>query len=145
MATLHLPAAAIQEHGLSQKQVRAAERREQQRRARERLWPLLNEVFPEAFRVPAVPLAIGIHHQILEVAGDSIDPAELSAFLRYWVSRWSYLQAVKRGEPRRNLDGSLAGLPTIEQRNDAARRLWGERAQPIVEHIIAEPSEPGHT
>lgn len=164
MATLLAPAAArtaAKQRGLSvpaepepvpaandvaprSKQTRTAERREQQQRARERLWPLLHDVFPEAFRVPAVPLAIGIHRQILDVVGEDIDPDELSAFLKYWVRRWSYLHAVWRGEARRNLDGSLAGVPTIEQLNGAAKMLWGERARPIGEHIIAEPSAPGH-
>jgi sRNA-binding protein len=148
MATLTAPAAAraaAKERGLvpppkpeplvptepkgSEKQIRIAQYREQQRIARDHLWPLLSKVFPDVFRLPAVPLAIGIHKQILEVAGDSIDPRELSTFLRYWVRRWAYLQAVWRGEPRRNLDGSVAGSPTIEQRNDAARKLWGDRAR----------------
>ena len=118
----------------SGKQIRIAQRREQERIAREHLWPLLSEVFPEVFSLPAVPLAIGIHNQILAVAGDSIDPDELGAFMRYWTTCWSYRTAVWRGVPRRNLDGSPAGVPTIEQRNDAARQLWGERAQ-----LIAEP------
>jgi sRNA-binding protein len=151
MATLTAPAAAraaAEERGLvpppkpetlvptepkgSEKQIRIAQRRKQERIAREHLWPRLSEVFPEVFSLPAVPLAIGIHNQILDVAGDSIDPRELSTFLRYWVSRWAYLRAMWRGEPRRNLDGSVAGSPTIEQRNDAARRLWGDRAQQIA-------------
>lgn len=106
-----------------ERQVLAAQRREQQRIAREHLWPLLSEVFPDAFRLPAVPLAIGIHRQILDVAGDTIDADELGAFMRYWTTRWSYLMAVARGEPRRNLDGSIADAPTSEQREDAARRL----------------------
>jgi sRNA-binding protein len=151
MATLTAPAAAraaAKERGLvpppkpetlvptetkdSEKQIRIAQHREQERIAREHLWPLLSKVFPDVFRLPAVPLAIGIHKQILDVAGDSIDPRELSIFLRYWVRRWAYLQAVWRGEPRRNLDGSVADPPTIEQRNDAARKLWGDRAQQIA-------------
>jgi sRNA-binding protein len=151
MATLTAPAAAratAKERGLvlppkpetlvptepkgSEKQIRIAQRREQQRIARDHLWPLLSKVFPEVFSLPAVPLAIGIHKQILDIAGDSIDATELGAFMRYWVRRWSYLMAVWRGEPRRNLDGSVAGSPTIDQRNDAARKLWGDRARQIT-------------
>jgi sRNA-binding protein len=151
MATLTAPAAAhaaAKERGLvpppkpetlvpaetrgSEKQIRIAQRREQQRIARDHLWPLLSKVFPEVFSLPAVPLAIGIHNQILDIAGDSIDATELGAFMRYWVRRWSYLMAVWRGEPRRNLDGSVAGSPTIDQRNDAARKLWGDRARQIT-------------
>ena len=44
-----------------------------------------------------------------------------------------YRLAVWRGEPRRNLDGSEAGAPTVEQRNDAGRSFWGARYQAIVE------------
>jgi sRNA-binding protein len=145
MPTLTAPAAAravAEERGLvppdvpagpNKKQRKAAAYREQQQIAREHLWPLLSSVFPEAFRLPAVPLAIGIHHQILDVAGDDINPRELSTFMRYWCGRWSYLMAVSRGEQRRNLDGSIAGVPTIEQRNDAARKLGlanRDRVQP---------------
>jgi sRNA-binding protein len=151
MATLTAPTAAraaAKERGLvpppkpetlvpaetkgSEKQIRIAQCREQQRIARDHLWPLLSKVFPEVFSLPAVPLAIGIHKQILDIAGDSIDATELGAFMRYWVRRWSYLMAVWRGEPRRNLDGSVAGSPTIDQRNDAARKLWGDRARQIT-------------
>jgi sRNA-binding protein len=124
---LDLPSARTQKH-----QAWAAQRREHQQIAREHLWPLLSEVFPEVFRLPPPPLAIGIHKQILEVAGDSIDATELGAFLRYWTRRWSYLIAVERGEPRRNLDGTIASEPTIDQRNDAARKLWGDRAQQVA-------------
>ena len=85
MATLTAPAAAratAKERGLvlppkpetlvptepkgSEKQIRIAQRREQQRIARDHLWPLLSKVFPEVFSLPAVPLAIGIHNQILD-------------------------------------------------------------------------------
>src|ERR1700761_6449280 len=151
MATLTAPAAAraaAKERGLvpppkpetlvpaetrgSEKQIRIAQCREQQRIARDHLWPLLSKVFPEVFSLPAVPLAIGIHKQILDIAGDSIDATDVGAFMRYWVRRWSYLMAVWRGEPRRNLDGSVAGSPTIDQRNDAGRKLWGDRARQIT-------------
>jgi sRNA-binding protein len=143
LATLTAPTAAravAQQRGLvlptvpvspNKKQCKAAEHREQQRIAREWLWPLLSSVFPEVFRLPAVPLAIGIHKQILEVAGEDIDLRELSIFMR--CTRWSYLQAIRRGEPRRNLDGSIADTPTREQRDDAARKLGQahrDRVQP---------------
>ena len=149
MPTLTAPAAAraaVQQSGLviaaepaqapaapTAKPRKAAALREQQRLAHDRLWPILVEVFPDAFSLPTRPLAIGIHRQILDIAGDSIDPAELGAFMRYWTMRQPYRLAVWRGEPRRNLDGSEAGAPTIEQRNAAGRELWGARHQAIVE------------
>jgi len=53
--------------------------------------------------------------------------------MKYWTSRHSYRDAVWRGEARRNLDGTIAGAPTIDQRNQAGRQLWGSRYRPIVE------------
>jgi hypothetical protein len=38
---------------------------------------LLREVFPEVFRVPRPPLAIGIHREILEVAGAEVSRQQL--------------------------------------------------------------------
>ena len=114
---------------------KSRERLAQQRVARDHLWPLLSTRFPEAFKLPPVPLAVGIHKQIRKIVGDDIDPAELGAFMRYWTMRQTYLMAVWRGEPRRNLDGTFASSPTINQRNDAGRKLWGDAAKPIVEAV----------
>jgi ProQ/FINO family len=121
----------------SKKQKKSAEYMARQRAfqasAREKLLPMLREVFPQAFPLPPVPLAIGIHREILAIAGDEIDPADLSAFLRYWCTRRSYLTAIWRGQGRRNLDGSIAGVPTIKERNDAGRGVWRDRYRPIEE------------
>lgn len=42
---------------------------------------LLREVFPEVFRVPRPPLAIGIHREILDVAGAEVSRQQLGWFL----------------------------------------------------------------
>lgn len=129
----------------SNKQRKRAEFLELQRQARERVYPTLRAVFPLAFTLLPVPLAIGIHQQILDAlagaSGDEIDPAELSRFLRYWCTRRSYLIAVWRGTGRRNLDGSVSGFPTIKQRNDAGRSVWGERYQEIQEAADVKEAE----
>jgi sRNA-binding protein len=114
---------------------------EAQRAVHDKLWPILSSQFPKAFCLPAVPLAIGVHRQILEVAGDDIDPGELSRFLRYWTARGGYRVAIQRGDLRRNIDGSEAGAPTVDQRNHAGRQLWGARHRPIS----AADGEPGGT
>ncbi|MBV8890687.1 MAG: hypothetical protein JO266_01700 [Acidobacteria bacterium] len=118
-----------------------AAQHEREKAARDRLWPLLSARFPAAFRLPPVPLAVGIHKQILEVAGDSIDPGELSAFMRYWTSRKTYRIAVWRGDPRRNLDGSEAGAPAIDQRNHAGISIWGGKYRPIPEDAVECPDQ----
>jgi sRNA-binding protein len=50
-------------------------------------------------------------------------PAEIRFFLHAWTSGPRYLKAVTRGEMRRNLDGSPAGLPELEHRAAAKERL----------------------
>ena len=59
---------------------------------------------------------------------------EIGIILRYWTKRSSYLKAVARGEPRRNLDGSEAEVPTKEAQ-ESARRLLEERGQRQLERI----------
>lgn len=125
----------------SNKQRKRAEFLQRQRAARDHLWPLLSARFPLVFKLPAPPLAIGIHKAILEAtaaAADEVDPRELSRFLRFWTTRWSYLRVVHRGEERCNLDGSAVGAPTVAERNDAGRRLWDERYQEIQDAEVKE-------
>ena len=93
---------------------------------------LLAEVFPAAFCRPRVPLAIGTYERILDVVSDNIDPADLRAFLKYWCRRRDYLAAMAHGEPRRNLDGSPADVPTETQQRDAANRVYGKDRAPAV-------------
>ena len=79
--------------------------------------------------------AIGIHKQILDVAGDDIESGRLGAVLKRWVTRPDYLDAVAHGEPRRNLDGTEAGMPSEEPQLDAAHRVYGARAEAVLERI----------
>jgi hypothetical protein len=66
--------------------VRARSRRRWYPRHRRRTYDaaldaLLREVFLEVFRVPRPPLAIGIHREILEVAGAEVSRQQLGWFL----------------------------------------------------------------
>jgi sRNA-binding protein len=97
----------------------------------------LRECCPEAFRVPRPPLAIGIHRQIFEVMGDDLDRRALPHFLRVWVRRFDYLDAIAHGEMRLNLDGSPAGLPTEDEQLHAARRVLGPRAEKLMAKIAS--------
>jgi sRNA-binding protein len=118
--------------------------------AQRRLERLCGDRFPLAFRgPPRPPLAIGIFNQILDTfVGKNVPPSsekllqtaitangngknlppidryDLGRFLKWWCSRPDYLDAIAHREPRLNLDGSPAGVPTPEQQRDAARRLW---------------------
>jgi len=79
--------------------------------------------FPRAFRYPPVPLAVGIGRELCQLMGPQFKPAEIRAFLHAWTSGPRYLKAVARGEMRRNLDGSPAGVPEAEHRAAARQQL----------------------
>ena len=79
--------------------------------------------FPNVFKYPPVPLAMGSGLKLRELLGTEFKPAEMRAFLQAWTSGPRYLKAVARGEMRHNLDGSPAGLPAPEHRADAQKRL----------------------
>lgn len=110
---------------------RRARRRAEQQRDRETLaalrtrWPAL---FPPP-PAPAVPLAVGIAHQIraaLEAEGAAGDAGavgraenakallannRLDRALRYWTRGVPYQRALAEGQRRHHLDGSDAGEP----------------------------------
>jgi hypothetical protein len=79
--------------------------------------------FPRAFKYPPVPLAIGIGPKLCELMRPEFKPAEIRAFLYAWTSGPRYLKAVARGEVRRNLDGSRAGVPEPKDRAAAQQQL----------------------
>jgi len=83
----------------------------------------LFEAFPRVFKYPPVPLAIAIGPKLCELMGPEFKPAEVRAFLHAWTSGPRYLKAVLRGEMRRNLDGSPAGVPEPKHRTAAKERL----------------------
>ena len=100
--------------------------------------------WPAAFRRP-VPLAIGISRHIQEVLrteGETIDRKTIGMVHR-WTTQGAYLYAVARGEMRRNLDGSAAGVPD-EGARQHAQTLLDERAvrRAERERQKQEPADP---
>ena len=83
----------------------------------------LFKAFPRVFKYPPVPLAIAIGPKLCELMGPEFKPAEVRAFLHAWTSGPRYLKAVLRGEMRRNLDGSPAGVPEPKHRTAAKEQL----------------------
>jgi sRNA-binding protein len=47
----------------------------------------------------------------------------LKVFLNHWTDKTPYLAALAAGEPRRNLDGTLAGELTENERGVARKTL----------------------
>lgn len=81
------------------------------------LLPMLSQHYPEVFTPDAVvPLAIGIHQEIL-IAVPAIPPLVLATFLRWWTNRLHYLKAVRQpGSHRIHLDGIRQTAITDEER-----------------------------
>jgi hypothetical protein len=95
-----------------------------QMRARQREFTkLLQDHWPVAFCDPPVPLAIGIHHQLRKALGTSRHYSAIATALGWWTNRSDYLAAVARGEPRRGLDGTVAGEVSEIARELARREL----------------------
>ena len=115
-------------------------RRAEHLAVRQRVEAVLRQRWPAVFCTPRVPLRIGIREDILALAGEDIDPVELSAFLRWWVRRLDYADAVAHGEDRRDLDGNPAGCPDENQIRAAATRVYGPRAAEMLARIGARRS-----
>jgi sRNA-binding protein len=78
-------------------------------------------LFASTAYVP-VPLAVGIHAQIIEALG--AEPRDVAVILGAWCAKFRYQKALKHpGAVRRNLDGSEAGPVSEEQRAWAMQRL----------------------
>lgn len=87
------------------------------------------ERWPAAFTQP-IPLAVGFSGQIkaaLRAEGKPMDRKTVGVAIHQWTMQGAYLRAVARGEMRRNLDGSEAGLPDDAARQQA-QKLLDERA-----------------
>ncbi len=87
--------------------------------------------WPAAFTRP-VPLAIGISRQIkaaLRTEGLVIDRKSIGIVMHRWTTQKAYLRAMARGDVRRNLDGSEAGIPDVVARKYAQKLLRERTAQ----------------
>jgi sRNA-binding protein len=85
--------------------------------------------WPAVFTKPT-PLAIGISKHItavLQAEDKALDRKSMGITLHHWTMQYAYLQAVVRGEVRRNLDGSEAGVPD-EAAREYAQTVLTERA-----------------
>jgi sRNA-binding protein len=81
--------------------------------------------WPAAFTKP-VPLAVGFSGQMrtaLRDEGTTFDRKMFGIAIDAWTKQGVYLRAVVRGEMRRNLDGSDAGVPDETSRTEAKRIL----------------------
>jgi hypothetical protein len=81
---------------------------------------LLRELAPAVFNNQPSPLAIGVDAALVDLLAGEFDAVLIGRFLRDWVRRSPYLEAMARGDVRRDLDGCPAGAPDDRARTFAA-------------------------
>jgi sRNA-binding protein len=95
---------------------------------------LLSETFPDVFvrdsGKPIRPLAIGIRHAVAALLPEIPAPKIGKAIGLYTaLVRAAYLTALIEGQPRIDLEGNIAGVPTEAERERAKTELavWQEK------------------
>ena len=90
---------------------------------------LLAERFPQCFAVNEtgrLPLKIGVREDI--IAHDIIPPRQLRLALRAYCRNPVYLQSIRAGAKRIDLDGNLAGIISADEEQIARERLFEQGA-----------------
>jgi hypothetical protein len=81
---------------------------------------MLRELAPTVFNDQPPPLAIGIDAALTALLAGEFDTVAIGRLLRDWVRRPPYLEALARGDIRRDLDGRPTDVPTDGERTFAA-------------------------
>jgi len=97
---------------------------------------LLCETYPKTFFLyerRRVPLKLGIRNDIMRAMGSGIDPAQASAAvgwaLRMYCSNSFYLDKIRTGAKRIDLDGKEVGCVSAEQAKGATALVAARRAK----------------
>lgn len=76
---------------------------------------LLQTKYPLCFTIPAKPLAIGIHKEIIATEKDNFSKQQIHRFFRRYCSDRRYKTLLIEGQQRFNLDGTPVTLVTKEE------------------------------
>jgi hypothetical protein len=82
--------------------------------------------FPAVFSRPDVPLATGIHREIMARLACNRKHLKI---LHHWTHSAAYLEAIANGIARRNLDGSIDSEPTAAERASAMEKIQAMTCQ----------------
>jgi ProP effector len=78
----------------------------------------LAELFPNCFRQPCQPLKIGIHNDIIAWHPE-LQPSVLASTLKTYARSLGYLETLKAGAVRIDLEGNPVGAVTTADEEDA--------------------------
>jgi len=82
----------------------------------------LADLFPSRFRQPRQPLKIGIHKGII-ARHPELRPSVLASALATYTRSLSYLETLKAGAARIDLEGNPVGTVTAAEEEDAKRKI----------------------
>jgi ProP effector len=82
----------------------------------------LAELFPNCFRQPRQPLKIGIHNHIV-ARHPELRPSLIASALKTYTRSQGYLETLKAGTARIDLEGNQVGTVTASDEEDAKRKI----------------------
>ena len=80
------------------------------------------ELYPNCFRQPGQPLKIGIHNDII-ARHPELQPGLIASALRTYTRSVGYLEMLKAGATRIDLEGNPVGTVTTADEADAKRKI----------------------
>jgi len=82
----------------------------------------LAELYPNCFRRPRQPLKIGIHTDVI-ARHPELRPSLIASALKTYTRELGYLEALKAGSARIDLEGNPVGTVTEADEEDAKRKI----------------------
>jgi ProP effector len=82
----------------------------------------LAELYPSCFRRPRQPLKIGIHNDII-ARHPELRPSLIASALKTYTRSLGYLETLKAGAARIDLEGNPVGTVTAADEEDAKRKI----------------------
>jgi ProP effector len=107
----------------------------------------LAELYPNCFRQPRQPLKIGIHNDVI-AQHPELRPSLIASALKAYTRSPGYLETLKAGSARIDLEGNPVGTVTDADEEDAKRKIAkatkGAAAQAIEDRNAASqpPAKP---
>jgi ProP effector len=82
----------------------------------------LAELYPNCFRQPCQPLKIGIHNDVI-ARHPELRPSLIASALKVYTRSPGYLETLKAGSARIDLEGNPVGAVTDAGEEDAKRKI----------------------
>jgi ProP effector len=97
----------------------------------------LAELYPNCFRQPRQPLKIGIHNDVI-ARHPELRPSLIASALKTYTRSLGYLETLKAGAARIDLEGNPVGTVTDTDEEDGKRKIaktalvWDSRCQALI-------------